>query len=217
MIDKENPRINVVSSYDNKEILKLMQSRGLDKVVLQSAKNNFVLNDAVQAFKPHVNDVKTRVVGEQKQISDMYKLLDNPLKRKGVHVINSFPTDLRAKMLAANMMYYATEDYRSMGTKERRGKSAPQWIKLVGGFSQDIQKMRAENPCILIISNVSDQSTQHKLERLRDILDVFDDIPRIVVTGGIDPLTFMMRHIYYPVSSSVRIGSAAKINSLMDM
>jgi hypothetical protein len=217
MVEKEQSKIHVISTYESKEILNLMLSRGLDRLVLQSAKNNFILDDAVQPFKPSVAETKARAVGEVKQISDMHKLIDNPLKRKGVSVINAFPTDLRSKMLAANIMYYATEDYKNMTAKERRGKSAPMWIRLLGGFSQDLQKIKAENPCMIILSNVSEQSSSSKLEKLRDCLDMFDDIPRIVVTAGIDPLTFMMKHVYYPVSSSIRIGSAAKINSLMDI
>ena len=43
---------------------------------------------------------------------------------------------------------------------------------------------------LLIISNIAVNSTMMKIEKLRDIIDSYSHIPRIVVVGGIDPLTF---------------------------
>lgn len=199
------------------DIEKLMLSRGLDRLVLANKRTTYVLEESVTAFKPIVDSVKTRPLNPKKQITVGLKLLSNPLKGSGVFVINSFPSDLRAKIFASCVMSSACEQHRDMAPTKRKGKSAPVWARLMGnGDFNQINHLREMRPSMLILSNINETASNSKLERLRDIIDAFDDIPRIVVTAGQDPITFMMKRVQYPLSGVMRLGSNEKIN-LLDM
>lgn len=201
----------------NKEIEQLMLTRGLDRLVLANKRSTFFLDEAIVPYKPKVESAKVVTQGAAKQMEVCRRLLDHPLRSAGVFVLNSFPTDLRAKMLASCVMSCAIENWRDMDIRKRKGKSLPMWIRVLGhGEFDQIKNIKEANPSMLIISNVNDESSANKVERLRDILDVFDNIPRIVVTAGSDPITFMMKRVYYPIVGAVRLGSNATIN-VMDL
>jgi hypothetical protein len=208
----------LVSCIFPKDREKFLLSCGMDRLVIANRRLTFDLLNCVSSFKPKISEVKTRNVGEQKQIECYQKLMANPLKGSGTFVVNSFPTDLRAKQLAAVVMNRAMDIYSDFDNRHRAGRSAPMWIKLTGYSSHDvIKQIRETNPCMLIITNINDESTPYKIEKLRDILDVFDSIPKLVVTAGQDPLTFFARKLYYPVTAAIRIGSDQKITHILDM
>lgn len=215
---KPEPHSTKISCVFSKEREKFLISCGLDRLVIANRRLNFDLVDSVSAFKPSINAVKTRTMGEQKQLEYFQRIMSNPLKGSGTFVFNSFPTDLRAKQLAAIVLNRAVDLYQDVARTHRSGRTAPQWLKLTGYSSGDLIKSTKEsNPSLLIITNVNDESTPHKVERLRDLLECFDNIPKIVVTAGQDPLTFFAKRLYYPVSGAIRIGSDQKVTNLLDM
>ena len=207
----------IIKIQFEKDIEKLMLSRGLDKLVLANKRTTFDLEDSLTPFKPTVDSVKTKPISFKKQLDISKRLLDHPLRGSGVYVLNSFPTDLRAKLMAAVIMNKACEDHRDQAPHQRKGLSAPLWIR-VNGFNDfnQIANIKEQRPSLIILSNITDSATPQKIERLRDIIDTFDNIPRIVVTTGPDPLTFMMRKVQYPLAGVIRLGPNEKIN-LLDM
>lgn len=213
---KGRPPIEISTNFD-KDLEKLLLTRGMDRLVLANKRATFLVDEVVTHFKPTVKDVVTRRHGTQKQIDVTHKLFKNPLKKNGVFVVNSFPTDTRAKMYAASLMAQASIAWSDLTAQQRRGRSLPLWVRILGsGDFDQIKTIKDSNPCMLVISNINDESSQHKAERLRDILDVFDNIPRIVVTAGEDPISFMMRRVFYPIDGAVRLGSDNRIN-IMEM
>lgn len=208
--------MNIRLNFD-KDIEKLMISRGLDKLVLANKRTSFDLADAITPFKPSVDGVKTRPFSHKKQFDTCLRLLDHPLRGSGVYVINSFPTDLRAKLFAAQLMAKACTDHRDQNAQQRRGCTSPLWVR-VNGFN-DFNQMaliKEQKPCLIIFSNITESATPQKVERLRDLIDNFDTVPRIVATTGSDPITFMMRRIQYPLAGAIRLGPNEKIN-ILDM
>lgn len=207
-------------SFD-KPIVKIMRTRGLPGMVLQGNRLSYDFEDAVVAFKPNLGDhVKSKLINADSQISTIEKLLDNPLRGHPIVCINSYPTDLRATMVGANILEAATFKYRD-GQANRKPIGQPYWVRLYsdkwGGYIDDI---REKKPSLLIISNITSASTQQKLEKLRDILDYFDTIPRIVITGTSskeNPLEFFANRLHYPLNHAVQIGPANKINSPLDI
>lgn len=208
----------VISCVLPKEREKLLMACGLDKLVIANKRLQYDLHDNVASFKPTISGVKTRNIGEPKQLEYYSRIMSNPLKGSGTYVLNSFPTDLRAKQLATVIMNRCVDHHNDINNKFRRGRNLPMWVKLVGYGGPDlIKQIRDVNPCALFISNLTDESTPHKLEKLRDILEVFDTIPKYIVTAGQDPLTFFARKLFYPVAGAIRVGSANKVSNIMDM
>lgn len=201
-----------------KNVEDLMLARGLDRLVIANKRTSFDLVHAITPFKPHVEAIRSKMMGPAGQLATAKRLLENPLKSNNVYCINSFPSDLRSKIFASLVMKRGVERWLEMSPQERKGRSQPMWVRIMGGYGDNdfIKNLKAANPNMLIITNINDESTQVKVERLRDLLECFDAIPRIVVTAGSDPITFMMKRVFYPLSGVVRIGSNDKV-SLMDI
>lgn len=205
----------------DKPIQKMMTTRGLPGIVLQGERLSYDIEDAVVAFKPDLGDkVKSKLINVPSQLKVIDRLLTNPLQGHPIVCLNSYPTDLRATCVAANIMEAAFFKYLE-GQKSRKPVGQPYWVRLYSdrwaGYIEDI---REKKPSLLIISNITSESSQQRLEKLRDCLDFFDRIPRIVVTGTSskeNPMEFFANRLHYPLNHAIQIGPANKINSLLDV
>lgn len=201
----------------DRKVLQHCVARGADKHAIGTLKGSkFSLEDALISFKPKIHGVTSRTVSQQQQERWLDKLLDNPLRGHNLTVVNSYPSDMRAKHVAVNIMAAAMRQHTTMNPKQRRGKGQPMWHRLYGGLKD---KLRDEEPTtkpsMLIISNVIADSSAHKMEKLRDLLEMYDDIPRIVVMGGVvDPITFFGTRIHLPIKNAIHLGSNDKVNPL---
>lgn len=106
----------------------------------------------------------------------------------GTFGVNSAPTDAKALLLAAYMMQ---SHYTSGGTVMK-------WYDLTGGFDCPLLTERA-NISLLVLNNVAPDSSQTKKEKLRDILTVYADTPKIVVVNGMEPYRFFTEHLRMPL------------------
>lgn len=207
----------VICPTFDKDTEKFMLSRGLDRLVLANKRTSFDIEEVLTPFKPHIQDVKTRTFGLPKQLKVARKLLEHPTHGSGVYMVNSFPSDMRAKLFAAQVMYVACKQFKDASQRAQRFTNGPLWVRLLGiNDYKQFDAIKEARPNMLILSNINDESTPLKVERLRDLLDEFNNIPKLVVTAGSDPLTFMMRRVFYPVNGAMRIGSNERIN-LLDM
>jgi len=70
------------------------------------------------------------------------------------------------------------------------------WHSVYGGYHDplrddpDFAKKALENCGLLVIGNIAINSVPVKIEKVRDLLTKYSDIPRIVATGGVDPVVF---------------------------
>ena len=202
----------------SKAVISSMLQRGADKQALGTLKSNmFDVEEAVHPFKPNLDGVKSKTFSQQRQLSMLERLLERPFYGNPVVVINSYPSDLRARIVAINIMAAAVREQLS-NRGVRPGRSLPLWHPLFGGYSDTLRdKSLDERPSMLILSNVNCESTPQKLEKLRDILEMYGDTTRIVVTGGQDPITFFGKRLFYPLSGAIHISPDNRVNILMDM
>jgi hypothetical protein len=75
------------------------------------------------------------------------------------------------------------------------------WHTLTGAFKdkirdEDVPAAEAASSHLLIISNVAKNSTNVKIEKLRDLLELYSNKPRIVVLGGMNPMDFCQSILY---------------------
>lgn len=190
---------------------KHLQSLGVDPQLLWGDKDEFDITDAVQDFKPRSNYFKGKVVPVSEQLSYFANLMDNPLEvDPRITVISSFPSDHRAKLAALNLFSCALQDTQGKVAK-------PRWVTLYGDRF-DYDKLKLQRPNFLVITNVTMESTSYKLERLRDLLEMFPKIPRVVVTGGsIDPVELFTTRIHLPVAGAVSIGPTHVVKNILDL
>lgn len=168
------------------KFLGLLKSRGLNWSVMLQSPYNF----SPTAFTSEIEGLKPKSFSQLKQLRLFNQFLAEPL-RPLTYCIASAPNDGKAKLLAAWMMQYVISHTSSH-------EVLPLWHDLTGGFENKLA--REYQPCsLLVLNNVGIDSTGPKMEKLRDLLEIYARVPRVVVVNGCDPFLFFTRHLRLPV------------------
>ena len=115
-----------------------------------------------------------------------------------IYCVSGNPDDLKAKLFAA---YLVQIHQQQLGLKAN-----VVWHQIYGGFSNPLLSEydpidgKAE-PTMLVLSNLTPNATSVKLDKARDLLERFQDIPRIVVCAGEDPLSFMTTKLFSQINA----------------
>lgn len=189
----------------------ILRARGVDPQLLFGEKDEFDIQAVIKPYKPRSKYFKTTMVGTDTQLEHYAELVSDPYGLKPrITVIGSFPSDLRAKHAALQIFRSAIEVCGSKATK-------PRWLQIYGD-RLDYEKLRESRPNLLVITGVTTEATQYKMERLRDVLEMFNDIPRIVVTGGTnDPTDIFRNRLFLPVEMGILIGADRTVENIVDI
>lgn len=192
-------------------VAKQMQILGVDPQLLFGKREQFDVAEAAQDYKPLSPYFKGKVVSKTKQLQHLAKMISAPFEMDPrITVISSFPNDYRAKMAALNIFNSAVEDSETTSLK-------PRWVTLYGDRF-DYEQLKSKRPSLLVISNVTLDSTSYKIERLRDILEMFPKIPRVVVTGGgPDPLELFIKRVHLQAQMGISIGPAHVVSNVLEL
>lgn len=199
---------------------RLLLSRGVDHDAFMSGPSKMDLLDVCTKYTISGENVGLRNVSPSKQINDFVSFVDKLLAGNPVICLSSYPTDARAKYAALHLMDLATDKYEVSRSRRVKGKSAPLWHRVYGGYGDSIIDRMYKGtltdkdyPCFLVISNIPDTSTPIKMEKVRDLLDIYSDIPRVVVTSPTDPFSFMSKRLQYKTSLCLWLGQ--NVNSVV--
>lgn len=196
----------------SKERSKLMLSRGVPGQDMVPKKTKIELSEALVKMEPNVPRTLPKPISTGKQFKALQAILDNPLRSAYTIGIGSFPSDLRAKYLALTIMNAAIDAHLA---NRRPGRSLPLWYRVYGGLSDSLRdRPIQEMPCMLILSNVNEGSSNFKLEKVRDLLEKYSEIPRIVVTGGEPPCDLFANKLYYPLKTAIYVGPSNAIREI---
>lgn len=182
------------------KLLPILRDRGMNGSVLRQQPFDF----KPVTFTSNVEGLKPKMFSSKKQQAWFDEFLEDPFIPR-TYCLVSAPNDGQAKLLAAFMMQYA-----ALHTNSR--VALPLWHDLTGGFNNtliDSRNGRAQGASMLILNNVGATSTQPKLEKLRDVLETYTDIPKIVVATGCDPYMFFTKFLYLPIHALVYLTTAA--------
>lgn len=158
-----------------------------------------------------IPNVPPSSIAARTQQAFLEKLVANPIGSPLTLCIASFPTDLRAKHLAQYIMLCAIQAYTA---QSRHGKVMPVWHRVYGGFGDSLRDSN-DVPCLIVIANVSvKESSSAKIEKVRDILEKFPQVPRIVVVGGEMPFSLFATRLNYPLTKSILIGPDASTREI---
>jgi hypothetical protein len=185
---------------------RILEKSGVPHSAFMRANCAVNMDDAVVKIETELPGTKLRKVSTQRQLKNFEKMWDNPLWGSYLFVISSFPTDIRAKHVALSVMAKAMDQFyrKKRDNKNLIKRTPPVWHNVMGGFKDKyLDSDMSMTPSLLILSNVTDDSTQLKCEKLRDILVKYDSIPRIVVTCSSDPLTFMLGQLKHHCDGAV--------------
>lgn len=204
-------------SLDKRNTLatKQMVTRGLPKSILSYP--SFRLEDKASSFVSQVEGLRDKRIEKSKQVDSILKLIADPFLGPYVACISGTPHDVNAKLLGAYIMMQAVtlqankEELTKKQQRRLKDKSFPIWHNLYGGFDNPLvtkDNSSIHKPSLIIISNVTLDSTGPKIEKLRDILEAYSSIPRIVIAAGTDPLTLFHSRLHSNLNFCCHLGSS---------
>lgn len=188
---------------------RMLEKSGVSHSSFLRANQTVVLEDTVVKIQAELSKTKIRRLSVVRQIKSFVQIIDNPLWGSYVYVISSFPSDLRAKNIAVSIMAKAMDQFykKKQTNKLLLKRTAPVWHNVMGGFKDSLLDQEGSPyPSLLVLANVTEDSTQLKVEKLRDLIVKFDGIPRIIVTTQIDPVSFMLGKVKHHCDYSLYIG-----------
>jgi hypothetical protein len=191
---------------------KVLTARGVPQADFIHGKEQYDVVPNLVKYEVELARMPTRAVGTAKQLKALESICTNPLRSSYVLGISSFPSDALAKALAIHIF---NQSMISWQRRHRPGRVLPIWHRVFGGFNDNLRdKPIEETPSLLVLSNINEASSSYKLEKVRDILEKYSHIPRIVVLSGADPLTFFANKLYCPINAGILIGPTNRVKEM---
>lgn len=202
----------IVSGLD-KDLEKLLVSRGVPQHDFLKPAAKFNVEECLVKIVPEIPLVKAGSVSVNTQITALRSILEHPLRTSNTFCISSFPSDARAKHLAIYIMAEAVRQHLD-GVK-KHGRYLPLWHRVYGNFADSLRdKTVQEIPGLLVITNVNYESSSIKLEKVRDLLEKYSETPKIVVTGGCNPINLFANKLYYPLRAGFYLGANKRTTTI---
>lgn len=161
----------------------LLNLNGLPGYLIRE--RGFIVEDYVQNYTSSIegtSGLKPRSIKKQESLKNLNTVLSDPLGSPYTMCISSEPNDLRAKICAASIMLKA----HRLGSKTR-------WHTLIGGYKDSLRDKIDRRLDFLVLANVPVNATDQKLEKLRDLIEIYNHVPKVIVTTGGEPIKFFNR------------------------
>lgn len=196
---KPTSRVSTVVKISNEipkriEVKSSVALRGIvpGAVWKQSAFKWDPMTFACESEKLHEKFIEPRVQNDS--LLRFMKEPDLPV----VYGVTGNPDDSKAKLFAA---YLVQLHQQRLGLKAN-----VVWHTMYGGFNNPLLKEYdpvdgKADPTMLVISNLTPNSPGLKLDNARDLLERFENIPRIVVAAGEDPMSFLTTRLFSPINA----------------
>lgn len=178
---KEDRKIKLDPKYEA-----ILENRGLNYAA--RLQKPFVFKPT--SFTSSVPGLKPKIVSRESQMKMLEAFLEDPF-RPATYCVVSAPNDGMAKLLAAYMMQHAVI-HRSSGL--------PVWHDLTQSFKNPLIEDQV-HASLVVLNNVGSTSTPTKIEKCRDILTHYANVPRIVVSTGCDPFMFFTQYLFMPMNA----------------
>lgn len=202
MADSDDP---IYVSPIDKERRKVMQAYGVPGQDFMPKGGKFDVSQFLIGMEVNLPSVSSKIISAERQAGLLRSILNAPLKKPYLIGISSYPSDNRAKYLAHTIMDAAITDYESNRVKQGT-KSKPIWHRVWGNLGDKLREGPKQYPSMLIISNLHDESSSNKIEKVRDLLEMYSDIPRIVVAGGAPIVDLFTYRLSLPLSAGFYVG-----------
>lgn len=137
--------------------------------------------------------VKKTIYESKKQV-ESYNSLRSSIGTPVVFGFSSSPDDSLAKRAALQLCAEVLMQNKVV-----------HWHPVYGLFDDDYRSGRVKKPDVLILTNVLLESSVTKHECLRDILERYSDITRIVITSGCTARELVTDKLHYKINGMVHL------------
>lgn len=141
------------------------------------------------AFAVEYEKFDGKLVTEKPQYDSLATFTANPAM-KGIYSVSGNPDDMMAKYFAGYLVHLHMVATPSANVV---------WHPIYGGFDNKLLENPVQGITMLVLTNLTPNATPVKLEKARDLLEYYSDIPRVVVSAGTDPMSFMCGKLYLPI------------------
>lgn len=210
--DGEEDTPQMILQHIGKEREKILTARGVPPADFLHGKERIDAQTCLVKYEVEIPRMPTKVVSPAKQLKALLSINASPIRSNYVLGISSFPTDALAKYLAIHLFNKACLEWQ---VRHKPGRCLPLWHRIFGGFNDSLRdKPIEETPSLLVLSNLNEASSSYKIEKVRDILEKYSHVPRIVVLSGSDPITFFSQKLYYPINAGLLLGPNNRIKEM---
>jgi hypothetical protein len=177
------------------------------------AEREFALEQACANISYEADRMKPVIYKKSEQLQDFLSVISEPFNKPYLYVISGKPADTQACAVAAVILIAASMAHSRLRAEQPSHRYArmnkPRWVKLSNDFKDNVHDANWK-PAMMVLSNITPNSSALKLEKVRDLLEFYDNIPRVVVVNEYDPITFLNHKIHYKADHIMMLSHGAK-------
>lgn len=148
-------------------------------------------------FVTESEKLNDRIIDFRLQNVSLLNFKEDPSKPV-IYGVAGNPDDSKAKLFAAYLI--------QLHQSELAGHHNVVWHTMYGGYDNTLMKEYKDvdsksEPTMLVLSNLTPSSTNVKIEKTKDLIERFSNIPRIIVCAGEDPMSFLHTRLFVPVNA----------------
>lgn len=141
------------------------------------------------SFCTEAEQLNDKIYEADVQLDGLREFTEDPTQAM-IYSVSGNPDDTKAKYFAAHLVRQHLQKVRVPNVV---------WNPIYGGFDNKLMDDDVQPPSMIVITNLTPLSTNLKLEKTRDLLEKFQNIPRIIVSTGMDPISFAFTKLFVPV------------------
>ena len=141
------------------------------------------------SFTPLTDTLNPKIYGRKVQEQSLGLFIKKP-NRPQTYICSSQPDDSHASLLAAFLVEQHIKKVKNNNVI---------WEHLSSFYTSQLSLEQSAKPTMIVISTCYNDMTFSRIERVRDIVHAFHDIPKIIVASGIDPISLAAYKLHVPV------------------
>ena len=141
------------------------------------------------SFTPSTDMLNPKIYGRKIQEQSLGLFIKKP-NRPQTYICSSQPDDSHASLLAAFLVEQHLNKVKTSNVI---------WEQLNCFHQSQLSLDQSAKPTMIVISTCYADMSFSRIERVRDIIHAFYDIPKIIVASGIDPISLAAYKLHIPV------------------
>jgi hypothetical protein len=172
------------------KLIEIDRKHGVERIVPGHVWRTKAFKWSPQTFATESEQLNSKFIESTVQDKSLAKFIENPC-RSMIYGVGGNPDDAKAKYFAAYLV--------ALHMQHLKGDANPVWATLYGGFDNHYLDKERAPPTLIVITNLTVNSTAFRIEKARDIIEAYPNVPRIVVCAGLDPMSFLATRLFCPV------------------